>query len=106
MPKATALLDILKKRIDVKPETDTILLPTPGMTTDARLGHCSAGEDFIEESRELDLDLRREQVRQAKAEADRLERRLVVEPPELDDPKPQVPRVQVDLEQPSATLPS
>jgi hypothetical protein len=99
IPKAKELLDILKERIEVEPTTDTVLLPTPGMTTEVRLGNCSACEEFIEESRKLDLDLRHEQLRQAKAEADRLERRLEVEPPELDDPKPQIPRVQVDLEE-------
>jgi hypothetical protein len=97
IPQAAQLLDILKSRITVKPETDTVLLPSPGITMDARLGQCSTCEDFIEDTRALDLDLRRAQLRQAQAEADRLEKR--VSAAQLDDPKPQVPRLQLELEQ-------
>jgi hypothetical protein len=100
IPKADELLDILKERIAVEPEKETVLLPSPGMTIDARLGQCSAGEEFIEDSRGLDLDLRRAQLRQAQAEADRLEKR--VENDELDDPKPQASRLQLEIERVSA----
>ena len=97
--KADELVDILKDRIDIDPDTETVLLPSPGMTIDARLGHCSAGEEFIEDSRELDLALRRAQIRQAKAEADRLQKR--VENDELDDPNPQLPRFHLAIERDS-----
>jgi len=59
IPFAVELLRQLKDDIDVPVLSDTVLLPSPGMTIEARLGHCSAGEDFIEESRAIDLDLRR-----------------------------------------------
>jgi hypothetical protein len=101
--KAKMLLDMFKDRIDVPTETDTVLLPSPGLTIDARLGRCSACEDFIEDSRRLDIELRQAQVRQAVAEADRLEKRVSVA--QLDDPKPQVPRLQLELEQHTAGKP-
>jgi hypothetical protein len=95
--KAQLLLDVMKQRVDVPPQEDTMLLPSPGLTIDARLGRCSACEDFIEESRRLDLELRQAEVRQAKAEAERLEKRVIAA--QLDDPKTQVPRVAVELPQ-------
>jgi hypothetical protein len=105
IPKAAQLLATLKEGIAVPTETDTMLLPSPGMTIEARLGHCSAGEDFIEKSRELDLEMRRAQVRQAAAEAARLERRLSEVPARLDDPHTPVPRVAVELERPPDGVP-
>jgi hypothetical protein len=82
-----------------EPTPFPVTLPTPGVTLEARLGQCSACEDFIEDTRALDLDLRRAQLRQAQAEADRLEAR--VKASELEDPKTQVPRVRLELEQSS-----
>jgi hypothetical protein len=98
IPKADELLRILKEQIDVPPQEDTVLLPSPGMTIESRLGRCSAGEDFIEETRKLDLKLREAQVRQAEAEAARLERRLVATPPLLGDPRAQTPELEVRID--------
>jgi hypothetical protein len=44
-------LDVLSH--DMKPQA--ISLPTPGITMEARLGKCSACEDYIERSREFEL---------------------------------------------------
>jgi hypothetical protein len=92
------LLRILKEEIDVPRQEDTVLLPSPGMTIESRLGRCSAGEDFIEETRKLDLKLRVAQVRQAEAEAARLERRLTATPPLLNDPSAQAPELDVRID--------
>lgn len=94
-------LDVLREEIRVATEEDSVMLPSPGLTIDARLGRCSGCEDFIEDSRLRDLELRAAQVRQAVAEAKRLEDRLVANPPQLDDPHAPVPRVSVELQKPA-----
>ncbi|NGO76343.1 hypothetical protein G6045_11825 [Streptomyces sp. YC504] len=66
--------------------TSRIMLPTPGMTIESRLGRCSAGESFIEKSREYELRRLEATARQAEAEADRLEARVAAH--QLDDPNP------------------
>jgi hypothetical protein len=75
--------------------TSRVMLPTPGMTIESRLGHCSAAEDFIEQSRAIELRRLTATTRQAELEADRLEARLTAK--KLDDPRtPSVPvRLQV-----------
>ena len=98
IPTAGELLRLLKEGIDVPSQEDTVLLPSPGMTIESRLGRCSAGEDFIEETRTLDLKLRAAQVRQAEAEAARLERRLTATPPQLGDPRAQPPELDVRID--------
>ena len=103
IPNASALLATLKARIDVPASKETVLLPSPGMTMEARLGQCSAGEDFVEETRRLELETRRAEVRRAEAEAKRLEQRLAAG--RLEEPTSQVPRLQVDLERPPAPSP-
>jgi hypothetical protein len=40
---------------ETEPAVATVLLPTPGMSIESRLGRCSACEEFIEESREIEL---------------------------------------------------
>jgi hypothetical protein len=98
IPKAQDLLKILKARTNIVDEVEDVLLPSPGMTIEARLGNCDTCEDFIDETRQLDLALRREQVRQAKLEADRMDARLKAEI--LDEPSTRVPSIQVELKQP------
>jgi hypothetical protein len=77
---------------------DNVILPTAAIHVESRLGSCSGCEDFIEETRELELAIRRQQVRQATAEADRLEKRLNLGTPMLDDPKPMAPKLLVEIE--------
>jgi hypothetical protein len=83
--------------------TQAVTLPTSGVQMEGRVGGCETCEEFIKATRHLDLELRRAQVRQAKAEAERLERRL--EDDQLDDPKPEIPKVQVRLESVPAAAP-
>jgi hypothetical protein len=80
--------------------SQAITLPTSGVHMEGRVGGCDTCEEFIKATRHLDLELRRAQVRQAKAEAERLERR--VDAAELDDPKPELPTLRVKLESPPA----
>ncbi|MEU2289053.1 hypothetical protein ABZ614_45495 [Streptomyces sp. NPDC013178] len=77
--------------------TSRIMLPTPGMTIESRLGRCSAGESFIEKSREYELRRLEATARQAEAEADRLEARVAAR--QLDDPKPVPAPVGVRIEE-------
>jgi hypothetical protein len=101
IPSAGDLLTFLKEQIEVPRDVDAVLLPSPGMTIESRLGRCSAAEDFIEETRRLDIELRKAQVRQATAEAKRLEDRLAAQPPQLADPHVPAPRISVDIEKPA-----
>jgi hypothetical protein len=71
-----------------------VMLPTPGMTIESRLGRCSAAEEFIEQSRAIELRRLTANARQAELEADRLEARLAAK--KLDDPK--TPSVPVSLQ--------
>ncbi|MEO7863532.1 MAG: hypothetical protein ABIU05_24465, partial [Nitrospirales bacterium] len=98
IPKAMQLLNDIKDRINLEPEVDTLLVPSPGMTIDSRLGQCSACEDYIEQTRKIDLETREAQLRQAKAEAERFERRLSIVPPHLDNPKHDLPSIRVHLD--------
>jgi hypothetical protein len=67
------------------------------MTIESRLGRFSAGESFIEKSREFELRRLEATARQAEAEADRLEARVAAR--QLDDPKPVPPPVGVRIEE-------
>jgi hypothetical protein len=71
----------------------TLNMPTSGLMLESRLGQCDACEDYIEQSRQIELDQRRENVRASRAatalqeaEARRYDARLAATPPELDDP--------------------
>lgn len=68
-----------------------VTLPTHGTVLESRLGECEACEPFIREHRQYDLDMKAEEVeqakersRQARAESQRLEDRLNQDPPLLD----------------------
>jgi hypothetical protein len=74
-------------------KSNCITLPTPGMTVEAALGQCCACEDYIEKSRDLELqkkqakvDLLKARAAQAQEEAARFKRRL--EKDMLSDPTP------------------
>jgi hypothetical protein len=73
--------------------TRTLSLPTPGITMESRLGACSACEEFIEETRRLELERKKKEVElseqrleQEKLETLRYRKRLEANPPTLDDP--------------------
>lgn len=48
----------------------TVVLPTPGVNVNSRLGKCSAAEPFVEDSRSAEVELARARLRLAQAEAD------------------------------------
>jgi hypothetical protein len=80
-------------------QPDTFIFPTPGMTINSRLGECTACEEFIEESRDIEL-------RRLAAEADSLEqeakrREARIKAGDLDDPDVENAPVQVRVEQPA-----
>jgi hypothetical protein len=58
---------------ETEPSIATILLPTPGMSIESRLGRCSGCEEFIEQSRAIEL-------RRLSAVADQAEREAVAAP--------------------------
>jgi hypothetical protein len=80
-------------------------LPTSGVTLETRLGRCDSCETFIGQSREIDLEQRREQARATRAatnlqelEAERYRARLDAAEPQLGDPAPQADGVRLRLD--------
>ncbi len=68
-----------------------VILPTPGVAIQGRLGDCDLCEPYIDEHRRLDLEQRRQEVAAARqrarlegAEVDRRRARLAADPPLLD----------------------
>jgi hypothetical protein len=64
-----------------------VTIPTRGVTLETRLGTCDACEEFIMKHRELDLELTKQRLEQAKLETQRYTKRLTNDL--LDDPDPQ-----------------
>ncbi|MER6160928.1 hypothetical protein ABT147_36310 [Streptomyces sp. NPDC001868] len=77
---------IVASLLSMKVKTSRVMLPTPGMTIESRLGRCSAAEDYIEKSRGYELRRLAATARQAEAEAARLEARVAAK--QYDDPRP------------------
>jgi len=87
------------------PEPYTVTLPTPGVTLETRLGQCDGCEEFIAQSRTLELQRTaaevksaRERALQEELETTRYEKRLEKEPPLLDDPDPNENRGTIRIE--------
>jgi hypothetical protein len=76
-----------------------VTVPTPGLAIDSRLGNCSACEDFIEDSRAIELRRLDALARQQEQEAERLKARLAANPPLLDDPRRATDALHVQLDQ-------
>jgi hypothetical protein len=76
-------------------QSDEIHLPSPGITIESRLGECDGCEDFIMQSRELDIAKRRLENEKIQLEVDRL--RLRNTAAQLDDPTPQLPVIHLQL---------
>jgi hypothetical protein len=70
----------------IKTASSRLMLPTPGMSIESRLGRCSACEDFIESTREIELRRLSAAAKQTELEAARMEARLAAK--QLSDPKP------------------
>jgi hypothetical protein len=95
-PKLKIFLEgVLTGLGEIKPLTDTIILPTPAVTMESRLGACDGCEAYIMKQRELDLQQKtaevkavEERAKQEAAETERYQKRLQQNPPVLDDPDP------------------
>jgi hypothetical protein len=75
------LLNMLGEVKDTEPATSTVLLPTPGMSIESRLGRCTGCEEFIELSQSIELRRLSAMADQAELEAARL-RSLLKSAPE------------------------
>jgi hypothetical protein len=78
------LLNLLGEVKETEPSTSTVLLPTPGMSIESRLGRCTGCEEYIERSRAIELRRLSAVAEQAEHEAARLRARLDSIPPRLD----------------------
>ena len=76
-----------------------VAVPTPGFVVEPKLSNCSAAEDFVEQSRRIELTLRAAQADQARWEASRREQLLGQSPPQLGSFEPLSPALKVDLQQ-------
>jgi hypothetical protein len=77
---------------------DEVTLPTPGFVVEPKLSCCSACEEFVEESRNVELTLRTAQADQEKWESARREARLSQATPDLEPFDPIAPNFRVTVE--------
>jgi hypothetical protein len=96
---ASALLQSVIAAIPNEEETDEVTLPTPGFVIEPKLSSCSACEDFVEESRRIELAVKTAEADQAKWEATRREARLTQTTPELESFEPPEPTLRIHIEQ-------
>lgn len=66
------LMNMLGEARETEPSTSTVLLPTPGMSIESRLGRCTGCEDYIERTRAIELRRLSAIADQAEFEANRL----------------------------------
>jgi hypothetical protein len=78
---------------------DKFIFPTAGLTINSRLGKCSACEEFIEESRKIELRRLAAEADAAEQEAARREARIKAG--DLDDPDVETAPVRVEIDQPA-----
>jgi hypothetical protein len=78
--------------------TQKIMIPAQGITIDSRLGKCSTCEDYIKETRTIELQRLKAVAKQAEYEADRLEYRLKAVPKLLENPTPSGGSLRIKLE--------
>lgn len=85
----TDLIGDVKKKYedDYIPEPQLVTQPTQGTVLEAVVGQCDACEDFIQQSRLIDLRLQEAKARQAESEATRYEKRIESE--DYSDPEVQ-----------------
>jgi len=77
----------MKKTISIPPgEPQLVTMPTHGTVLEAMVGACDACEDFIQQSRVIDLRVQEAKTKQEEAEAKRRDMRLEAQPPDLSDP--------------------
>lgn len=94
---AVDLDDLMAKIRDAAQDSEPVLIsqPTPGQVLEAVVGECNACENYVRESRTIDLSLSRARARLAEAEADRVAGR--VQAGDLTDPSPTPPTIAVEL---------
>lgn len=87
------------------PQPFTVVLPTPGVALETRLGQCDACEEFIVQHRALDLQQKTAEVvaaqqraEQEKLETQRYQARLSQKQPLLEDPNQNLNGLRVILE--------
>lgn len=73
-------------------------LPTQGTVLESIVGDCDSCEDFIQQSRLIDLRVQEANARQKEQEANRQKLRLEQDPPLLDDPHERQGAIRVKLE--------
>jgi len=75
-----------------------MILPTPGVSVESWLGRCNGCDEHLNQLRAAEARQAVAVSRRAELEADRLEARLEVTPPQLDDPSPALaPALRVEL---------
>ncbi len=77
-----------------------ITVPTLGTVLEAIVGDCDACEDYIQQSRVLDLRMQEAKTKQEEAEATRRELRLNSTPPDYTDPRTTTGGVVVNVTEP------
>jgi hypothetical protein len=78
--------DEMKKTISIPPgEPQLVTLPTQGTVLEAIIGQCDGCEDFIQQSRLIDLRVQEAKAKEEESEANRYEKR--VESGDYSDPK-------------------
>jgi hypothetical protein len=74
-----------------------VLLPTPGMAIESRLGKCSGCEDYLERSRAIELRRLSAVADKEEHEAARLKARLDAMPPQLENDEIRLEPLRVEL---------
>jgi hypothetical protein len=82
---------------DTADRPETFVFPTAGLTINSRLGRCSAVEEYIEESRRIQLRRLAAEARSVELEAAR--RAARVKAGDLADPEVDAPPIRVSLDQ-------
>jgi hypothetical protein len=91
----------LQEDIDeAKPEPVLITMPTTGVLMEAVTGECDACEDYIHDSRTIDLRIQAAKASQEETEADRRQQRVAQN--DLSDPAPPPGRLVVEIRDSSA----
>lgn len=93
-----AIKDVPKLLAAAPPRPTLVSLPTSGTILEATTGQCDACEDFIQDSRVLDLRLQEANARQAEAEADRRRDRVLAG--DLADPDPDAGHLVIEVRPP------
>ena len=92
-----AYLQTIVNLIPTDASSSEVTLPTPGFVVEPKLSCCSACEDFVEQSRTIDLELKQAQADQAKFEASR--RQSLLAAAQYDPFDPIEPALKISVEQ-------